>query len=125
MTERDGKLTVVEVLEQARALIADQTHWCQNALAVDAEGCETDPSADDAMAWCALGAIYRASDSGILSPAFDEADAALWRAIPTIRPGWTLDATVADVNDGLDHAAVLALYDCAIAEARRQELVPA
>lgn len=115
-------MTVTEVLEQARALIADEAHWCQDALALDAAGIETDPTTDDAVQWCAIGATCRVTHD---LEALDGADRLLWRAIPKVWPGWPLEATVSDVNDDLGHEAVMALFDRALVEARLEaEVAP-
>jgi len=44
----------------ARAAAHLQQGWCQGDLACDAEGHSCGPSAADAVAWCATGALYEA-----------------------------------------------------------------
>lgn len=46
------------ILKKARALIAKG--WCKNHLAVDANGDPRPSESPKAVAWCAVGAIYRA-----------------------------------------------------------------
>ncbi len=47
----------VQVLKEARALIADPARWTTGCFAVDAAGEPIGPRDDGACRWCALGAI--------------------------------------------------------------------
>lgn len=98
-------LTVLEVLENARALIADPERWTRSALARDSAGGEVHERHPNACQWCALGALAKCSEC---APLFSPAIHALHVAIPG-RP------SIADLNDRDGHAAVLAMYDRAIA----------
>ena len=49
-----------EILRDAWELISDPDHWTQNAMARKANGVRTGVDNDDATAWCAMGALYRA-----------------------------------------------------------------
>lgn len=97
-------MNAVEVLRWARDLIADPERWCQGALAENAECEPVDYDSPDACRWCALGAVYRAS------PKTPDGDAAIFYLHDAARPRGLIDA-----NDNQDHAAVLDLYDRAIA----------
>ena len=52
---------VLRVLERALELLSDRKRWTKNTLAVDSEGRHTKPDSEDAVAWCAVGAIQRAA----------------------------------------------------------------
>src|SRR5271169_4952575 len=49
------------IIERARALIADEDHWCRAALAKDVDGRQVDPTDKTARRWCAVGAIIAAA----------------------------------------------------------------
>jgi hypothetical protein len=98
----------VQILERARALIADERHWCPGDLARDARGFPVDPTDSDAEQRCAVGAL--------LSAAYeltDDPDVAHRLAATAMRPivGTT---SLAHLNDAEGHAAVLDLFDLAI-----------
>jgi hypothetical protein len=54
-----GMPNCAEVLKAAAALL--RGGWCRHTYAVDARGDEVDPCDDHAAAFCALGALRRAS----------------------------------------------------------------
>ena len=51
----------VQIVERARALIADEQHWCRGELARDAKGRGICPMSDSAMKRCGLGALLMAA----------------------------------------------------------------
>ena len=53
---------VVDLLNRTLARIKDESRWCQDALARDADGHEVPPLSEDAASWCAFGAILRECD---------------------------------------------------------------
>lgn len=65
-----------DVLLRAAGLV--QRGWSRGAFARFADGTTADPHARDAEAWCALGALRRASGKGV--SIYDAADF-LWRQI--------------------------------------------
>jgi hypothetical protein len=99
----------LQIVERARALIADESHWCRGELARDANGMGVCPISDEAMKRCGLGALIMAA----------------YRIIPDHRRAYDLaikamrplhgSATLVNVNDLRGHAAVLALFDEVIA----------
>ena len=99
------------IIERARALIADENHWCRGALARDDSGRQIDPTEAMARRRCAYGALVAAAYELVsdLSQAHDLADA----AAREIRGSSSLINT----NDTGGHAAVLALFDKAICSA--------
>lgn len=99
----------VQVLERARALIADERHWCPGDLARDRKGLSVSPTARDAAQRCALGALVAAAYeiTGNRRQAHDVAMSAM-------RP--FVGATqLTYINDAGGHAAALTLFDSAIA----------
>jgi hypothetical protein len=98
-----------QIVERARALIADEQHWCRGHLAQGASGLSIFPTSTRAVKRCALGAVIAAAYQ--LTHDFD---AAYELAHNAMRPQYGT-ATLVHVNDMRGHAAVLALFDEVIA----------
>ena len=99
----------LQIVERARALIADESHWCRGELARDANGMGVCPMSDEAVKRCGLGALIAAAyeiTSGHRA-AYD-------LAIRAVQPLFGT-ATLVKANDVSGHAAVLALFDEVIA----------
>lgn len=98
---------VTALLQAARRRIADPARWTHGVQARDADGCGVDPLDDDAVAWCAAGALRREAA---------EEDAHLFnlRGAAYQRLYAVTGRSVEDVNDAQGHATVLALFDAAI-----------
>jgi hypothetical protein len=96
-------------VERARALIAEEEHWCRNELARDEKGRGVCPTSDSATRRCGLGALTAAAYeiTGDFLAAHD-------LAIRAMQPLYGA-ATLVKVNDIRGHAAVLALFDEVIA----------
>ena len=96
-------------MERARALIADEEHWCRGELARDAKGLGICPMSDSATKRCGLGALIMAAylTTNDRRQAHD-------LAIKAMRPLHG-SATLVNVNDVRGHTAVLALFDEVIA----------
>ncbi len=101
----------VQVLERARALIADEKHWCPGDMARDRLGRAVDPTDSAAEQRCALGALVAAAHefNGDRRQAHD-------LAITAMRP-FVGATALTHINDAEGHAAILALFDEVIAEA--------
>jgi hypothetical protein len=99
----------VQIVERARALIADERHWCRGLLAQDASGASVFPTSASAVKRCGLGAVIAAAYQ--LTHDFDAANELAHNAL---RPLYGT-ATLTQVNDMRGHAAVLALFDEVIA----------
>jgi hypothetical protein len=99
----------IQIVERARALIADESRWCRCELARDAKGMGVCPMADSATRRCGLGALIAAAYeiTGHHLAAHD-------LAIRATQPLYGT-ATLVRVNDIRGHAAVLALFDEVIA----------
>lgn len=112
-------LTVLEVLEKARALIADKKRWTQREFARNRRSETVSPDDPEACRWCAAGAVMRVlglaeSDLYDDSAALSTHNAALAALELHARIGG-YNVSVADVNDSLGWAAAMNLYDRAIA----------
>lgn len=103
---------VLDILRRARALITDPQHWTTRYTARDREGDPTSEWTDDAVSFCAIGAINRCSESTGASCAADYARAAVdaLHALPVSDP-----YPITLVNDHHGHAVVLQRFDIAIA----------
>ena len=95
----------LQIVEGARALIADESHWCRGELARDAKGMGICPISYEAVKRCGLGALLMASYE-----ITRDHRAAYDLAIKAMRPLHGT-ATLVKVNDIRGHAAVLALFD--------------
>jgi hypothetical protein len=99
----------IQVLETARALIADERRWCPGDLARDARGLAVSPIHSSAVQRCALGALVAAAHELTSDPA-----SACHLATAAMRP--LVGATsLTHINDAEGHAAVVALFDLALA----------
>jgi|SRR5680860_1314629 len=99
----------VKIVEKARALIADEQHWCRGLLAQDASGASVLATSASAVKRCGLGAVIAAAYQ--LTHDYDAANELAHKAL---RPRYGV-ATLVQVNDMRGHAAVLALFDEVIA----------
>jgi hypothetical protein len=98
-----------QIVERAKELISEERHWCRGSLAVDAHGESADPTSGDAIRRCALGALmaaaYQLTNHRVR--AYD-------LALNALRPLCGSN-TIVMTNDHRGHAAVLALFDEAMA----------
>jgi len=104
-----SRILKIQIVERARALIADEEHWCRGELARDAKGLGICPMSDSATKRCGLGALIMAAylTTNDRRQAHD-------LAIKAMRPLHG-SATLVNVNDVRGHTAVLALFDEVIA----------
>ena len=97
-----------QIVERARAFIADEQHWCRGELARNVIGEEVCPTSASAVKRCALGAVIAAAHE-----LMHDSDAAHDFAFKALRPKYGT-ATLVRVNDMRGHAAVLAVFDTVI-----------
>jgi len=102
----------------ARDLIADPQHWCRDYFALDDKGRMCDAIEDKARQWCATGAyIWASEEYG------DDGRDGVWDGDGFLgaaaRLAYHGSIGIADVNDHLGHAAVMRVYDLAIATVER------
>jgi hypothetical protein len=99
----------IQIVERARALIADEQHWCRCELARDARGTGVCPTSESATKRCGLGALIAAAYE-ITGEHLSAHDLAIRATQPLYGT-----ATLVKMNDLRGHAAVLALFDEVIA----------
>jgi hypothetical protein len=104
------------IIERARDLIADRKHWCRFALAKDKYGQHVNATDPMARRFCAVGALIATANELTSDPLQANALGRLAANIVSSRGEWTLLA----VNDFRGHAAVIAFFDKAIAQARER-----
>jgi hypothetical protein len=97
------------IIERAKELIQDERHWCRGSLAIDAYGDSTDPTSKEAVKRCAFGALIAAAHqlTNSRSRSYELAGNALGPLCGT--------NSVILTNDHQGHAAILALFDEAMA----------
>ena len=109
------------ILKRAKKLISDPKRWTKNAFAKASDGNVISPESDNAVCWCSMGAVRKASFG---KSRYDQAKATLEMAAKRFRIVG-VDRDVApipeDVNDHRDHATVMRMFDSAIRLAERQE----
>ncbi len=125
--------TVLEVLTEARNLIADPEHWTYNTHAVDSDGVDVTPTNRAACAWCASGAVAKIT-RGFGKGCYDEATDLLSGAARSLFPDVTRDYhAYVPVNDGevgvpddatgdrgiaIAHTNIIKVFDAAIEQAK-------
>jgi hypothetical protein len=98
----------IEALRQAREIIKNSDNWVRGYMAIDREDRPTSVADPNAVAFCALGAIYRVALSG-------KADT-LKAQILLNRVARALGARdITDFNDTSTHYEVMNLFNTVIA----------
>ena len=106
-------MTALEVLRGARALISDRARWTSGANARTANGRRVPFDEEDAVAWCAQGALFKVAGYGNA----DVRDA--WIALARTAG---VNTNIPSVNDNRGYAAALNLFDKAIATLETEAL---
>ena len=114
-----------DLLVEARTLIASPEAWTQGAAARDADGEPVGVEHEDAVSWCATGALncamYRHADSLQiplpLERARDQAGTILTDTVRALTLGHYTEATT--YNDQTNHSCIVHAFDIAIADADR------
>ena len=102
-------MTTLEILRAARELISDPAKWTQGAYARDEKGFQLCTGYDTgATCWCAIGALEH------IYASMSELEAIRYLTLAVSE--WP-----AKVNDHKGHAAVLDMYDRAIALAEKEK----
>ncbi|MCY4582438.1 MAG: hypothetical protein OXE50_06520 [Chloroflexi bacterium] len=114
-----------DLLAEARTIIAKPECWTQGTGARDAAGEPIGVEHQDAVSWCATGALncamYRHTDSLEVPPplqrACERAGAILTATVRALTLGhYTETATY---NDTTNHGCILHTFDIAISDAKR------
>ncbi len=105
-----------EVLKAARALIADEAHWCDGSNARRKDGAATLVNAPDAYSFCSAGALIRVCcPTGEFSDDLAAAHAALDSAARWLAESANLNRrSITGINDLYGHRLVLRMFDRAI-----------
>ena len=114
-----------DLLVEARTLIATPEAWTQGAAARDADGEPVGVEREDAVSWCATGAlncaIYRQVDSLEVPPplqrAREQAGTILTNTVWALTLGHYTEATT--YNDQTNHSCIVHAFDIAIADSDR------
>ena len=114
-----------DLLVEARTLIATPEAWTQGAAARDADGEPVGVEHEDAVSWCATGALncamYRHVDSLDVPPRLqqtrNQAGTILTRTVRALTLGHYTEATT--YNDQTNHGCIVHAFDIAIADADR------
>ena len=104
--------TAKQILEEARALIADPQHWTRGCMARGMDGEEVGLTGNYAVCWCSLGAINRVGVITLPDGSL-QYDAAFHQAYGRLS-AVIGDSSIADFNDTHSHAEVLAVFDKAL-----------
>ena len=97
----------LDALIAARAIIADEAHWTRGDFAKDSMGYSADSTSNEAVCWCSIGALEKASDTGSISA--------------MIELNRTVQGSMSEYNDTHSHAEVLAVWDSTIERLRSQD----
>lgn len=97
---------VVSGLTAARNLIADPDHWVRGTLARDEHRRDVDPRSSAAIRFCAQGALLRV---GLKVSDYGRADELLMMASRQLH-----GMGYVEVNDGIGHRAIIAVFELAI-----------
>lgn len=106
----------IEILKNARSIINTPDNWTQDAVARNNINEKVSAHSSEAVCWCAMGAMYKASKNN-LSEDYQKAFYFLDSEAKN-----TIYFTVLNFNDKTDHEAVLGLFDRAIERAIRSYL---
>ena len=117
----DNELTPLQSLTAARALIADPKHWTKNTYAKDVEGRSVPATDPEAFCFCSVGALYKVNDvehmcQGLPGRSF------LFKAAFEVSTKYFRDTQgPITLNDKVEHAIVMEMYDRAITLATEGE----
>ena len=115
--------SVADTLRAAKALIADESNWCQKTYAKNAAGEHCAGDDPDAVCRCSAGALHpfiddsKAEDDLLLTRCISILDDAAFE----LKGGW---ASVISFNDNQTHPEVMEMWDRAIALAESKYPTP-
>lgn len=123
---------VIDVLREARELIADPKHHCEQAYGKSAAGFPTDPRFETCTQFCALGAVQRAAYGVFADVTMVTRESTRESAIEAtelVQQATQLlhdcrdqrYACISDVNDLGGHEKALEMFDRAIEAAKGKE----
>lgn len=107
-------MNTLQILKDARALIADEKNWTKDAFARNSSGEKVDPTNEGAVCFCAIGALAKAAG---VNP---EGELPAENLLVSEMLEWDARDSIPDFNDSHPHADVLTLFDRAIARAESE-----
>lgn len=118
----DPQRKALEYLRDARNLLGDKDRWTQGVWARDRFGKQTDPLAENATCWCALGMLRRVAKMTAMCPKWPQ-EFAIARDQLLTASREKYQKNITNVNDDKrpDRAYhdTLSVYDRAIANLKR------
>ena len=108
------RTTTLDVLRRARELLSEPQGWTQGTFARDIRGRRA-ASARDAVCWCAIGALLRATDVSIRADAVAAVAALVHHGIGITAPDSSRALVAWNDCPERTHAEVLEAFDRAIA----------
>jgi len=108
-------MNTVQILKDARALIADEKNWTRGEYARNARGYWRGVLSEDSVCFCSIGAMARSAKT---TPREIETCDKILQIFSA--DGLRRVSDLVDFNDGHTHAEVLALFDRAIARAESE-----
>jgi hypothetical protein len=104
--------TEMAIIRRAREIISEPDSWTQGESARNRSGEGVGAADYAACRWCAWGALYKAAyEMDLPGETYKRADA----AADLLPPAWEGFFDLVVINDTLGHAAVLSLFDKALA----------
>ncbi|WP_320196249.1 DUF6197 family protein [Agrobacterium rosae] len=114
-------MDTVQILKDARALIADENNWTQECYARDVQGEMTLPNNADAVCFCAIGSIQKVGEFPVSRRLpLDITELFVGADFEERESSYEVETFVTAFNDTHKHAEVLALFDRAIARAESE-----
>lgn len=120
-----------QLIEEARELIKNPDNWCQEAFSRDKTGKPVSSWKEEAIKFCAIGALYRVSPYATDKDLFSKIDPDSLKQKDNHNNTFdVLQKTskrlfgqlVQNINDTTGHADIMKIYDETIKELNEQEL---
>lgn len=103
-----------QIVTRALALISDEANWTRGALARDRSGLVCSWDSSEAYRYCANGALARAV-ADLFGPSCEAGSMALRAASYVLTANDRVGACLPSINDVEGHAAVVAMFERALA----------
>lgn len=114
-------MNTVQILKEARGLIANEANWTKHYYSADKEGQWVMPRAPAAVCFCSVGALHRVLDLPMYL-SIPESIGKFFFADEKVQANFdgSIEGAIVDFNDQSSHSEVLALFDRAIARAESE-----
>jgi len=115
-------MNAVEILRTAKDKISSPEHWSQGGYAVDSEGRSVTPDSQEAVSWCALGAIRAVYLTGLKDvDLYCRVGEILTTTVLRCSKGKLASAAKYNDSPARKHEDILHMFDVAIELAGEQE----